>query len=87
MQIKSIYVFEDITSTGIDLVPVASIVQVNGGTIRPTSWYYLQNSTGLSASTTIAAFLSQETLYSKVGTSTEVRYDYATNDIHFKIKG
>ena len=87
MQTKTIYVFEDITETGVDIVPVESLIQVNGGAVRSTSWYYLLSVAGFSSSTTIAEMLANPSSYTRVGTSTKLIYDYSKNDMHFKIKG
>ena len=87
MQIKSIYVFEDLQATGIDIVPVTSLIQVNGDSNRASAWYYIANIGTFSSTTTIAEMLLQTNTYSKVGTSTVMVYDYANNDMHFKIKG
>ena len=86
MQIKSIYIFKDNDSTGIDTVPVASLFQVNGTATTSTSWYYAKGG-NFSSTTTISEMLLQTASYSRVGTATVVEYDYGNNDVHFKIKG
>jgi len=83
---RTLCIFNNEQSTGIDAMPIMGIFQVNGDATRPSSWYYLVDNAGFTQRTTIADVLADNKKFVSIGSAVVMEYDYAKNEANFKIK-
>jgi len=68
MKINNIYQFENATSTGLDQVPVKSIVVINDfDGLGQTRMYVKKTSEGIDSTTTITDFINNTDMSKKIG--------------------